>query len=49
MGELTLTSRKNSVLINSGQEFIEIEAWLLLTFSIYLHNELTYIHSTVTY
>ena len=30
------------------EEFIEIEAWLLLTFFICLHNELSSIHSIVT-
>ena len=34
---------------NSVQEFIEIEAWLLLTFFIYLHNQLISIYSIVTY
>ena len=35
---MTLTV-KDCVLLNSAQEFIEIEAWLLLTFFIYLHNQ----------
>ena len=29
---LTILTRKNFVLLNSVQEFIDIEAWLLLTF-----------------
>ena len=33
----TILSRKNCVLLNSVQEFIEIEASLLLTFFIRLH------------
>ena len=37
--------RENCVLINSGQELIEIEVWLLLTFLLYLHNQLDSIHS----
>ena len=32
------TQKENCVLLNSVQEFIEIEAWLLLTFFIGLHN-----------
>ena len=35
---ITIRTRKNCVLLNSMQEFIEIEAWLLLTFLISLHN-----------
>ena len=31
------TYRKNCVLLNSAQEFIEIEAWLLLTLFLCLH------------
>ena len=42
-------SRKNCVLLNSVLEFIEIEAWLLLTFFICLHNQLSSMHSIVTY
>ena len=38
-----------TVLLNSVQEFIEKEAWLLLTFFICLHNHLSSIHSIVTY
>ena len=43
------THRKKTVLLNSVQEFIEIEAWLLLIFFMYLHNQLNSIHSIVTY
>ena len=32
--------RENCVLVNSVQEFIEIKAWLLLTFFICLHNQI---------
>ena len=42
------TNRKKCVLlINSVQSFIEIEAWLLLTFAIF--TQLISIHSFVTY
>ena len=34
---MTLTGG-NCVLLNSVQEFVEIKAWLLLTFFICLHN-----------
>ena len=37
------------VLLNSVQEFIEIEAWLLLTFFLRLHNQLLSMHSIVAY
>ena len=37
------------VLLNSVQEFIEIEAWLLLTFFLCLHNQLLSMHSIVAY
>ena len=40
---------KTCVLHNLVQEFIEIEAWLLLTFFLCLHFQLIPIHSTVTY
>ena len=43
------THKKICVLLNSVQEFIEIEAWLLLTFFLCLHNQLYFIHSIVTY
>ena len=41
-------ARKSCVLPNSVQEFIEIEAWLLFTFFICLHNQLSSIHSIFT-
>ena len=40
---------KNHVLLNSVQEFTETEAWLLLTFFIFLHNQLCSIHATATH
>ena len=36
------THSENWVLPNPVQEFIEIESWLLLTFLLYLHNQLTF-------
>ena len=41
---MTLTGQ-NSILLNLVQEFIEIQDWLLLTFFIYLHNQLSSGHS----
>ena len=38
---------KNCVLLNAVQEFIDIEAWLLLNFC--LHIQLSSIHSNVAY
>ena len=43
------THRVNCVSLNSVQGLIEIEAWLLLTFFLCLHNQLTSIDSNVTY
>ena len=40
--ELFLTM-ENCVLLNSVQEYFEIEAWLLLTFFLCLHNWFLYI------
>ena len=40
---LTILTGKNSVLLKSVQEFVEIQGWL--TFFIYLHNQLRYTHS----
>ena len=40
---------KNYVLLNLLQEFISIQAWLLLTFFICLHNKLNSTHSIVTH
>ena len=42
------THKKNYVLLESVQEFIEIEAWMPLTFLLCLHNQLTTIRSIVT-
>ena len=42
--KLTVLTGK-TVLLNSVQEFIETEVWLLLTFFQYLHNQLISIHS----
>ena len=39
ISSLTILTEK-CVLLNSVQEFIEIEAWLLLNFSPCLHNQL---------
>ena len=41
---MTLTGQ-NSILLNLVQEFIEIQDWLLLTFFIHLHNQLSSGHS----
>ena len=38
-------TEKNCVLLNSIQEFIEIQCWLLLTFFICLYDQLSSIHS----
>ena len=46
---LTIFIGKYCVLLNSVQEFIEIEAWLLLTLFIYLHNRLSSIYSIVKF
>ena len=46
---LTLLKGKNSVLLNSVQEFIEIEAKLRLTYFICLNNKLICTCSIVTY
>ena len=43
------THRENCALLNSLQGFIEIEAWLLLSFFLCLHNHLISIHSIFTY
>ena len=45
---LNNTHRENFVLLNSVQEFIEIQAWLLLTFFLCLHNQLISIYYIVT-
>ena len=38
-------NRKNCVLLNLVQELFDIEAWLLLTFFLCLHNQLISIHN----
>ena len=40
--------RENIVLLISVQEFIEIQAWLLLTFFLCLHNQLIFVYYIVT-
>ena len=42
---LAILTGKNCVLLNSVQEFLEIQDWLLLAFSICLHNQLSSIYS----
>ena len=42
-------TRKNCVLLNLVQKFIEIEAWLLLAWLLCLQNQLCSIHSIATY
>ena len=42
---LMILTRKCRVLLSSVQEFIEIKGWLLLTFFICLHNQLSSLHS----
>ena len=42
MSAITILTRKNRILLNSLQEIIEIEAWLLLTFFISLENQVLY-------
>ena len=46
---LTILTGKNCVLLNSAQKVFGIEAWLLLMFFICLHNQLSSIHSIVTF
>ena len=43
------THRENCILLNLVQEFIEIKAWLFLTFFLCLHNQLISIHSIAAY
>ena len=38
-----VTHRESCALLNSVQEFTKIEAWLLLTFSLCLQNQFSYI------
>ena len=40
---------ENCVLLNSALVLIEIEAWLLLTYFLYIHNQVFPAHSIVTY
>ena len=42
--DLTIVTGRTCVLLNSAHKFIEIEAWLLLTFFICLHNQPSSIH-----
>ena len=44
-----VTHWENCVLLNSVQEFIEIEAWLHRTFFLCLNNQSISLHSIVTY
>ena len=44
---LNNTHRENFVLLDSVQEFIEIQAWLLLTFFRCLHNQLISVYYIV--
>ena len=37
------THRENCVLLNLAKELIEVEAWLLLTFLLCFHNQLSHI------
>ena len=46
---LAILTGKKYVLVNLVQEFLEIEAWLLLTFFVSLHSHLSLIYSIVTY
>ena len=45
---LNNTHRENFVLLNSVQEFIEIQAWLLLTFFLFLPNQLISVYYIIT-
>ena len=45
---LNNTHRENFFLLNSVQEFIEIQTWLLLTFFLCLHNHLISVYYIVT-
>ena len=42
-----LTGKKNCALLNSVQKFIEIKGWLVCTFFIYLHNQLSSFNSII--
>ena len=43
------THKENCVLLNSAQELIKIEVWLLLIFFLYLRNRLVSTHFIVPY
>ena len=45
--KLTILTWKNFALLNSVQKFIEIKGWLLLTFFICLHNQLSSFNSII--
>ena len=44
---LTIFTWKTCVLLNSVQKFIEMQGWLLLTFFICLHNQLSSFNSII--
>ena len=44
---LTILTWKTCALLNSVQKFIEIQSWLLLTFFICLHNQLSSFNSII--
>ena len=46
-GFLTILTWKACVLLNSVQKFLEIQGWLLLTFFICLHNQLSSFNSII--
>ena len=46
-GFLTILTWKTCVLLNSVQKFLEIQGWLLLTFFICLHNQLSSLNSII--
>ena len=46
-GFLTILTWKTCVLLNSVQKFLEIQGWLLLTFFICLHNQLSSFNSII--
>ena len=48
LSKLMILTGKNHVFLNLVQESIEIEAWLLMTFLICLHNQLSSVHFIVT-
>ena len=45
--KLTILTWKNFALLNSVQKFVEIQGWLLLTFFICLHNQLSSFNSII--